>query len=444
MSATPAELYSEHHAVLLGRYETALEAHGLEGLVVFGGAQRPLFQDDQYHPFATSPWYRQWVPARDHVWSLIEIRPGRRPRLLCHQPQDYWHVPPAPPEGFWTDAFDIVSAASPARVRAELPASLDGWALLGEAPDELLALGFGAVNPAALVARLQFDRLYKTDYEIACMREANRRAARGHVAARDAFLAGASEFEIHLAYMGAVGQLATELPYPSIVALNEHGATLHYDICDAAPPSALRSFLLDAGADCNGYAADITRTWAAPEERGFADLIGLLDDAQRALIDRITPGVSYVDLHLAMHETIGGILATAGLVAMAPADMVEAGVTSAFFPHGLGHHIGLQVHDVAGKAAGPEGPALEQPRAHPFLRNLRPVEAGNVFTIEPGIYFIAQLLDELREGPTARAVDWDAVAALAPCGGVRIEDDVAITPEGVDNLTRPAFAELDS
>jgi Xaa-Pro dipeptidase len=442
MSIAPAELYPEHHAVLLRRYETAMERHGLEGIAVFAGSPRPLFQDDQNYPFSAGPWYRQWVPARDHVWSLIELRPGRRPRLVSHQPQDYWHVPPAPPAGFWTEAFDIATAGSPARVRAQLPDALDRWALLGDAPDELLALGFGAVNPPGLVARLQFDRLFKTDYEVACMREANRRAARGHLAARDAFLAGASEFEIHLEYLRAVGQTADELPYPSIVALNEHGATLHYDVADVAPPSSARSFLIDAGADCNGYAADITRTWAAPAERGFAELIRLLDEAQQALVGRIVPGLSYVDLHLQMHETIGGILAAAGLVDMAPADMVEAGVTAAFFPHGLGHHLGLQVHDVAGKTAGPEGPALEQPRAHPFLRNLRPVEAGNVFTIEPGIYFIPQLLDELRGGPAGAAVDWKAVAALAPCGGVRIEDDVAVGPAGIENLTRAAFAEL--
>jgi Xaa-Pro dipeptidase len=122
--------------------------------------------------------------------------------------------------------------------------------------------------------------------------------------------------------------------------------------------------------------------------------------------------------------------------------MAEAGITSAFFPHGLGHHLGLQVHDVAGKVAGPEGPELEQPAAHPFLRNLRPVEAGNVFTVEPGIYFIPQLLDPLRGEPAGRAVNWPAVDALLPCGGVRIEDDVAVTATGTENLTRAAFAEL--
>jgi Xaa-Pro dipeptidase len=441
MSATPAELYGEHHSELIGRYEAAMAHHGYDGVAVFAGAIRYAFQDDRPYAFVASPWYRQWVPARDHVWSLIMLRPGRRPRLVAHQPRDYWHVPPTAPVGFWTDGFDIDIAESPAQVLAALPERAAGWALVGDAPEELAGRGFDAVNPQPLVERLQFGRLYKTAYEIACMREANRRAARGHVAARDAFLAGASEFEIDLAYQRAVGQGTTTLPYANIVALNEHGATLHYDTAAAAPPPVHRSFLLDAGAEYNGYAADITRSWAAPGEGRFGELIELLDAAQRALIGCIRPGLSYVDLHLGMHETIGAILAGTGLVDMAPGDMVEAGVTAAFFPHGLGHHIGLQVHDVAGKMAGADGGALTQPHGHPFLRNLRPVEAGNVFTIEPGIYFIPQLLEALRAGPAGGAVDWDAVAALAPCGGVRIEDDVAVTELGVENLTRAAFAE---
>ena len=350
---------------------------------------------------------------------------------------------PAEPDGFWPTHFDIVSAGSPDEVLKSLPDSLSGFALLGEPDAALAALLPAAINPPALVSALQFQRLYKTPYEVACMREANEIAARAHLVARDAFTAGASEFGIHLAYLESTGQTEALLPYTNIVALNEHAATLHYDACDRVQPPGRHAFLIDAGADCNGYAADITRTWPGEGETRFAELVGLLDDAQQALIEGIRPGQSYVDLHLGMHEVIGGILAQSGLVDMPPAEMVATGVTSAFFPHGLGHHIGLQVHDVAGKVADPAGTPLTQPGAHPFLRNLRPVETGNVFTVEPGIYFIDQLLEPLREQPAGRAVNWEAVAALAPCGGVRIEDDIAVTGDGVVNLTRRAFAGID-
>ncbi|MGD8746435.1 MAG: Xaa-Pro dipeptidase, partial [Gammaproteobacteria bacterium] len=262
----------------------------------------------------------------------------------------------------------------------------------------------------------------------------------GHLAARDAFEAGASELEIHLAFLQATGQLERQLPYFNIVALNGHGAILHYDALESRSPPRVRSLLIDAGACHLGYAADITRTWAHAED-SFAELIGMLDAAQRRLTARIRPGMTFVELHRQMHFLIGEVLADSGLVAMSPEAMVEEGVTAAFFPHGLGHHLGLQVHDVGGKLADRLGTPLKQPEAYPFLRNLRPVEAGNVFTVEPGLYFIPQLLEALRGRPCGRQVNWKAVDALREYGGVRIEDNVHVSGDGVENLTRAALAE---
>jgi Xaa-Pro dipeptidase len=104
-------------------------------------------------------------------------------------------------------------------------------------------------------------------------------------------------------------------------------------------------------------------------------------------------------------------------------------VTRAFYPHGLGHSLGLQTHDV--------GCGLRAPRAdNPFLRNTSDIAGGQVFTIEPGVYFIDALLGELRARPAGSLVDWNIVEALAPLGGVRIEDDVHVLPAGARNLTR--------
>jgi Xaa-Pro dipeptidase len=120
--------------------------------------------------------------------------------------------------------------------------------------------------------------------------------------------------------------------------------------------------------------------------------------------------------------------------------MVAAGVSNVFLPHGVGHHLGLQVHDAGGKLAAPDGSLLPQPEAWPFLRNLRPVEQGNVFTIEPGVYFIDALLEDLRKSSLGRHVDWDAVERLQPYGGVRVEDNVWMGPGGARNLSREAFS----
>lgn len=436
------ELFGAHIERLQTEWASALAEASLAGAIVASGAPLLRFEDDETVPFRVNPRYRQWVPAGQHTHSFLVVQPGRRPRLICHLPADYWHSVPSAPRGFWTEHFDIEIVDSPAGARAALPSPRHDWAVLGD-PQTLDGLEPEAerLNPATLIARLDYGRAYKSDYEVECIRRANEMAAAAHVTARDRFLGGHSELEIHLAYLHSVGHTEAELPYGNIVALNEHGATLHYDRYDHGPPGESRSFLIDAGAGFLGYAADITRTWSG-NDGPFGDLVAALDEAQQGIVQRIEIGASFVDLHLQTHGAVARILRELGLVEMSDESMVEAGVTAAFFPHGLGHHLGLQVHDVGGKLAAPDGTLLEQPEGHPFLRNLRPIEIGNVFTIEPGIYFIGQLLAGLRETPGARDVDWTRVESLAPHGGVRIEDNIAMTADGALNLTRRAFADL--
>ncbi len=115
-----------------------------------------------------------------------------------------------------------------------------------------------------------------------------------------------------------------------------------------------------------------------------------------------------------------------------------------FFPHGIGHLLGLQVHDVAGLAADDSGRTeIARPTGHPYLRLTRRLEPGMVVTIEPGLYFIDLLLDEAQKNGLGRYIAWDVVRRLQPYGGIRIEDDVACTASGTpENLTRDAFAKV--
>jgi Xaa-Pro dipeptidase len=116
-------------------------------------------------------------------------------------------------------------------------------------------------------------------------------------------------------------------------------------------------------------------------------------------------------------------------------------LSSVFFPHGLGHFIGLQTHDVAGLADN-TGNALERPEGHPYLRLTRTLEPGNVLTIEPGLYFIPALLAAWKLDKDPGVINWDVVERLSPYGGIRIEDNVHVTESGCENLTRHAFAKL--
>jgi Xaa-Pro dipeptidase len=137
---------------------------------------------------------------------------------------------------------------------------------------------------------------------------------------------------------------------------------------------------------------------------------------------------------------LAGVLNDFGLIKVSPEAAVETGVSSAFFPHGIGHGIGLQVHDVGGFAASDSGGTIAKPERHSYLRLTRELESGMVVTIEPGIYFIDMLLDELKQKGLADSVDWARVDVFRPFGGIRIEDEVACMDSGPVNLTREAFA----
>jgi Xaa-Pro dipeptidase len=137
---------------------------------------------------------------------------------------------------------------------------------------------------------LHFARGTKTGYEIECMRQSSRRAARGHIAAEQAFREGKSEFDIHLTYCRAVDHAENELPYSNIVALNQNGAVLHYQHLQREAPGEARSFLIDAGAQVYRYASDITRTHAFRKGE-FADLIADFEQFQRDLVHEVKAGV---------------------------------------------------------------------------------------------------------------------------------------------------------
>ncbi|MEO7052200.1 MAG: M24 family metallopeptidase, partial [Rhodanobacter sp.] len=189
-------------------------------------------------------------------------------------------------------------------------------------------------------------------------------------------------------------------------------------------------------------ASDITRTYAAADAGEFQALIESMDTAQQGFVAKVRAGQSYPALHIHAHHVIAGILREHGFIRMDAASAVESGVTRAFFPHGLGHSIGLQVHDVAGFASNERGDTLPRPDGHPFLRMTRTLEPHMVVTIEPGLYFIEMLLAELRDKPVSRDIAWDKVEAFKQYGGIRIEDDVVCTEDAPENLTRDAFAAL--
>jgi Xaa-Pro dipeptidase len=193
--------------------------------------------------------------------------------------------------------------------------------------------------------------------------------------------------------------------------------------------------LIDAGANFNGYAADITRTYAR-ENGVFADLIESMHKITQQCVNELKPGVSYVQIHSSAYHQVAALLCDAGIVNLNANDMLETGIINTFYPHGIGHFLGLQVHDVAGHVSDDRGTPNPAPDAHPFLRNTRTIEARQVFTIEPGLYFINSLLADLKSSEQSKYINWNIVDSLRPFGGIRIEDNVIVHRDKNENMTR--------
>jgi Xaa-Pro dipeptidase len=423
--------YLQHVAHLQHDTEAALAAHQFEALVICSGAPqiRNRF-DDQYWPLSPTPTFAHWCPLVEPE-AFVIVRPGKRPTLVRTIVEDYWEVL-APPESehFWA-AFDVVTIA-PGHATDVVPTGRIAVVTRdpGTAPP-------GAVNPVALLAELDAIRTKKTAYELECLAVAEARGARGHRAAERRFRdGGVSELELHLAFLSATDQDDQGTPYKNIVALGVHASVLHHIAYERQRVAGDTSLLVDAGAKCNGYGSDITRTFVRGDgaaARRYGDLLARMEHLQQTLCVRVKPGIPYEDLHDDAHGLLADVLLDLGIATGSAAELVHRGVTRALFPHGLGHSLGICVHDV--------GMKLRPPRPeNQFLRNTATIEVGQVFTIEPGIYFIDSLLAPLRTGDRARLLDWKHVDELRPFGGIRIEDNVVVGADGVQNLTRDAFA----
>ncbi|MFG0319013.1 MAG: Xaa-Pro dipeptidase [Planctomycetota bacterium JB042] len=438
---TPVDLeqltreYQDHVRWLTDRYDEALRATGHDGVIVHSGSPRPrsIF-DDQFWPMRATPHFQHWLPLVT-AHSALVIEPGKTPKLLWNRELGFWEDP-APPETdhFWS-AFDVVELTEAAKLKDHLPSPGAGrYAMITEDFDDADAWGVPSElrNPDDLKARLDDLRTVKTAYETTCLREANRRACLGHARVMEEFRRGdLSELQLHLLYLEATEQDDPETPYKNIVALGEHAATLHH-VSYSRRREGAQSLLLDAGARYQGYESDITRTGvkgAGAATDVFSGLIDRMESLQKETCARVRTGLNYQSLHDQSHELLAPVLRDLGIANGSDAELVDTGITRTFLPHGLGHSLGLQTHDVGCRNVDPD------PR-NPFLRNTRDIEPKQCFTIEPGCYFIKSLLDDLRAKPEGTLIDWTLVDELTKFGGVRIEDDLVVEEGGVENLTR--------
>ncbi|MCC5925503.1 MAG: aminopeptidase P family protein [Bacteroidetes bacterium] len=325
---------------------------------------------------------------------------------------------------FTDELGDLLASLKPESVHVINDTDAARVSELGYTPDQSI-----------LADALAWCRVIKSDGEKAELRKAANVANIAHREVMKSIRPGMNECELQAIHEFTCTRSGMRhQPYSGIFASGKGAAVLHYvDNNRVVDENDL--FLLDAGAESNGYAADITRTYPANgvfNERQAAIYDICLNMLDSCIADA-RPGVEMEELHLkAARLLLEGFL-DLGLVRGEVDELMEANIFALFFPHGLGHFLGLDTHDVGGYPKGVD--RIDRPGLR-YLRARRLLEPGMVITIEPGIYFIPALLEPAFENPEqARFLNVESLRGYLDFGGIRIEDNLIITEDGHENLT---------
>ena len=409
-----------------------------DGLILLAGSVETIRNNDVSYVFRQKSdfLYLTGVPEAGY-YLLLDPRKKRSvlliPRVDANHRVWLGHVP-GPKEAAKRFGFKEVRYSDELTSLAR--AAAKGYKTLYAEPAALAKAGLK--RPANRWSRLRdaLDdvRAVKTTGELDVMQRANDVSGKGHRAVMRDARPGMYEYQVQARFESVCLDAGLKhLGYPSIVAAGRNGAVLHYHHNDAKlKPGDL--LLIDAGAEAEGYSADITRTF--PLGRKFSrrqrDVYSIVLETQKECIRRARPGVLSGELHLHSMRMIAEGLKSMGLLKGPTDDLVTGGAVRLFYPHGLTHTLGLDVHDTMGGRR-----RKVKPPPNVRIRFNARLEPGFVITMEPGIYFIEALLrdPELRRKYRDQ-VDFRRADAFLDFGGVRIEDDIVVTSSGVPrNLT---------
>ncbi|KAL7943331.1 peptidase M24, structural domain-containing protein [Trichoderma barbatum] len=307
------------------------------------------------------------------------------------------------------------------------------YAINGQVSDHITFIGFENKDFAVLKEAIEVSRVVKDEFEVAMIRKANHVSSLAHKAVVENAKKATNERELEAVFLErCVSKGAKNMAYTPIVAGGTAAATLHY-ITNDAPLAGKQNLLIDAGAEWNNYAADITRTFPlngkfTKEAREIYDIVYKM---QQECIAVCKAGMHWEDAHILAHKiAIDGLLAI-GILKGDKDEIFKARTSQAFFPHGLGHYLGMDTHDTGGNHNRQDPDVIFQ-----NLRLRGQVPAGGVVTVEPGVYFCKFIIDPYLENPEqSKYIDADVLAKYWDVGGVRIEDNILVTETGYENLT---------
>jgi len=307
------------------------------------------------------------------------------------------------------------------------------YAIPEQVSDHITFLPFQATNLDSLRTAIDECRVVKDSYEVALIRKANQISTLAHIEAQKVAQHATNEEQLYGAFIGTcISNGAHEQAYHSICATGTSCATLHY-VRNDQPLRNRLNVLMDAGAEYECYCADITRTF--PLSGSFTlesqTVYDIVKEMQEAAFKMLHANVQWEDVHAETHKVAIKGLVKAGVLVGDEQELFDKRVSVAFYPHGLGHYLGMDTHDTGGHANYADEDSMFK-----YLRVRGSVPAGAVITVEPGVYFCRFIIEPVLENPElSKYIDKKVLERYWEVGGVRIEDDVLITEDGYDNLT---------
>ncbi|KAL9058895.1 MAG: hypothetical protein Q9162_001451 [Coniocarpon cinnabarinum] len=317
------------------------------------------------------------------------------------------------------------------------------YALAEDVPNSVTSLNFEATDMVKLRDAIDECRVVKDEYEIALIRHANALSNIAHRAVLAAAKTASNERQLAALFVErCTAHGAFNQAYDPIVASGTDAATLHYVRNNKAISGATLNLLIDAGAEYQCYASDVTRTFPINGKftKESREIYGIVFEMQRRCMGMLKAGVDWDEVHMLAHRIAAEGLVRLGILKGATADVVAARTTTLFFPHGLGHYMGLDTHDTGGHPNYEDTDTMFR-----YLRKRGTLPANSIITVEPGIYFCRFIIEPQLKNPThAQFIDREVLERYWAVGGVRIEDDVLITENGYENLTEDLPRDMES
>lgn len=447
-------LHAENRARLVARLREA--GADAKAVVILEGGPTPTRHETDHEPIFRQESNFHWAfGVREPDWfGAIEVGTGRTTLFAPRLDPSYaiWMGKIKGAEewkaAYGVDAVVMVDGGAEiaAAVTALAPSSL--LLLDGEntdskrraKPAHFEGIDAFASEKALLWPAITECRVFKSDKELALLRFINTVSSEAHIAVMQHIRPGMKEFQLeslfrHWCYYHGG---ARHMSYTCICATGDNASVLHYGHAGEPNGKTVKAgdlCLFDMGSEFHGYGSDITcafpasGVFTADQRLVYESVLA----AVHAVEDALKPGVSWIDMHGLAYRVLLTGLRDGGLLAGDIDAMMAANLGATFMPHGLGHFLGIDTHDVGGYNGGV---ARDARAGYRSLRTARTMQAGMFITVEPGCYFIDYLLDEALADPVRAAfINKDVLARFRGSGGVRIEDDVLVTASGCENFS---------